>query len=73
MILCSFRTLGGYMVTAVTVTVCTKLSEGKGLRLAGEESKGNREKDRISLSLACTQTVIRLYANDCATIRRFKR
>ena len=58
----------GHMVTVVTVTVFLWT-----LGLVGGCIKVRREKARIKLSLAYTQTIACLYANDCATILKLKR
>lgn len=47
-------------------------SQGGILRLIGEKPMGKREEDGSKSSCAYTQTIVRLYANDCATIPDLK-
>ena len=68
MILHNFQTNGGYFSFSRY-----KASEGEVLRLSGENTKGKRGRDGISPSFAYTQTIVRLYANDCAPIPKLKR
>ena len=65
------------MVTAVTVTDSDQaskgvyyVSEGEVLILAGERTNGKRERMPISLSFGYTQTIIRVYANNCVPVRK---
>ena len=76
-----FTSLCGYMVTTVTVTVSMSIRERQkhyGLQggtqgLAGEDIKGCRERNGTSLLFAYTQTIVRLYANNCVPIPDFNR
>ena len=69
------------MVTAVTVTVSMSIRErqkhyglqGETQGLAGEDIKGCRERNGTSLLFAYTQTIVRLYANNCVPIPDFNR
>ena len=54
---------------ALKVRVC----KGEGIILAGEDTKGKRERIPIFLSIAYTQTTVRLYANGRVTILKSKR
>ena len=66
----------GHMVTVVTVTafICRILGHaGETLRFAGKKPMGNRERNGTFLLFAYTQTIVRLYPNECATILKLKR
>jgi len=53
-----------------STSVFNASEKGKERRLAGEESKGNRDRTPTFLSFAYTQTIICLYANDHSPIRK---
>ena len=60
------------MVTVVTVTTISAEAVHK-VSLAGVKAKGKRGRTVNELSFAYTQTIVRLYANDCSTILKSKR
>ncbi len=60
------------MVTVVTVTTIS--AEAVHIvSLAGAKAKGNRDRTIRLSSFAYTQTIVRLYANNCSTIPNLKR
>jgi len=62
------------MVTVTVVTVTTISAEAvHRVSLAGVKAKGKRGRTVNELSFAYTQTIVRLYANDCSTILKSKR
>jgi hypothetical protein len=60
------------MVTVVTVTTISAEAVHR-VSLAGVKAKGKRGRTVNELSFAYTQTIVRLYANDCAAVPDFKR
>ena len=60
------------MVTVVTVTTISAEAVHR-VSLAGVKAKGKRGRAVTLLSFAYTQTIVRLYANDCSTILKSKR
>ncbi len=48
-------------------------SQGKGLRVTGREPLSLHRLPIPKRSVAYTQTIVRLYPNDCAPIRKLKR
>jgi hypothetical protein len=73
--------LCGYMVTAVTVTVCGLRPyrwkheglQGEKIWYAGGKPKVNRDRSAFLLSIAYTQTIVLLYANGYSPVPHFKR
>ena len=60
------------MVTVVTVTTINAEAVHR-VSLAGVKAKGKRDRTVTLLSFAYTQTIVRLYANNCSTIPNLKR